>query len=571
MVKSLNFHPVKKTGGAILDVLQPKLEVRMRDFVIEASKASVNELELKVNNDINQLQNQFQRQSNVLSELQRQYDSLVLTVANESALERSTENRLIRELEEIYQGISEEKKRYVGEQLPEEIQVLWREELRRCIAINARCQNASEHPSRDECNKEFRTLLKYSKYIEPVMNALRSKRVFFSGQCYYNNWYLSRELRNIGWKADLYNWSLGAANQIFYHGQDIQLIDDGGDLVLQEYNIFLNSIYAYDVVHFSNAYGINYGSELNVYIASEFAANEEIFLLKSLGKKLVYTNNGCLDGVSQLSFSRWGDEPICNLCRWQDEPLVCNNKKNLDWGYFKKRVIDYQCLLGGNRVDFNSLPTVHESPEAYCLDADIWRPDIVIPAEHTIGTYAISQASRNGRDAVVNLYHAVGKNIKSTNIYLPLIEKLKAQGLRLTLTNPKDMPNLTIRYYQLQSDIVLEMLEYGWFGANAREAMMLGVPVICYIRPEWLESLRAELPEYANELPIVSATPDTIETVLTDLIENPLKRAEIGKRSREFMMKWHDSKPAAQRMDAIYTKLLANDRLLFAKNDTWKT
>ena len=97
---------------------------------------------------------------------------------------------------------------------------------------------------------------------------------------------------------------------------------------------------------------------------------------------------------------------------------------------------------------------------------------------------------------------------------------------------------------------------------NAREAMMLGKPVICHIRPEWLESLRQEIPEYAAELPIVNATPATVEGVLRDLLCNPEKRRKIGVRSREFAIKWHSSEAGARRFNEVYTKLLGGNALL---------
>ena len=85
------------------------------------------------------------------------------------------------------------------------------------------------------------------------------------------------------------------------------------------------------------------------------------------------------------------------------------------------------------------------------------------------------------------------------------------------------------------------MLTYGFFGANVREALMLGKPVVCYLRAEWLEQMRAEVPGYVEELPVVSATPDTVERVLRDLIADPERRREIGRRSREFALKWHSA------------------------------
>src|SRR5439155_13508894 len=49
-------------------------------------------------------------------------------------------------------------------------------------------------------------------------------RVLFIGASYYNNWYLSRELRALGWVADTFvNGGEGAA--AFLHGTDYYLSD----------------------------------------------------------------------------------------------------------------------------------------------------------------------------------------------------------------------------------------------------------------------------------------------------------------------------------------------------------
>ncbi len=103
---------------------------------------------------------------------------------------------------------------------------------------------------------------------------------------------------------------------------------------------------------------------------------------------------------------------------------------------------------------------------------------------------------------------------------------------------------------------MVDMLTFGWFGANVREGMMLGKPCVCFLRPEWIESVRREVPDYVQELPVVSATPATIYDVLKDLIEHPEKRQEIGRRSREFAVKWHSAAAGARRMDQIYSELL---------------
>jgi hypothetical protein len=408
--------------------------------------------------------------------------------------------------------------------------------------------------------QEMRFLMENQELLTPVFKLLSHKRVLFAGQAYYNGWYLSRALRQRGWKADALNWDLNPDSQIYYHGEDFSFDAKSECLTEQMLAFYLASLYAYDVFHFSNAFGICFGFPLQSLIEQQFTKYSEIILLKALGKKLVYSNNGCSDGVSQTAFSQWGPESVCSICRWRNEPSVCSDERNLDWGKFRNSVADYQCLSGGNRADYNDDPTVHEVPEFYCLDPDFWHPNIQIP-----DNFCLPVVPKN----TVRLYHAVGNkaertsengvNIKSSHVYLPLIQRLKDDGLALELIEPTGIPNKDVRFLQLQADIFLEMLTYGWFGANAREAMLLGKPVICYIRPEWLESVRQEIPAYADELPIISATPETVEAILRDLIAHPDKRNEIGKRSREFVMKWHSSETAAKRFDEIYNKLLDGD------------
>lgn len=414
--------------------------------------------------------------------------------------------------------------------------------------------------SLDEGFVEFEFLRLNHDLLRPVFHQLRSRRVLFVGQAYYNAWYLSRRLRRRGWTADLLNWDTNSATQIYYHGEDERFTGVAEDEAALNLEFYLSSIYRYDLFHFTNPHAICFGFLLQSLCEQRFGRHSEIHLLKALSKKIIYSNGGCLDGVSQSSFAKWGPEPVCNICRWKDEPAVCSDQRNLEWGAFRNEVADFQCLLGGNRADFNIDPRVHEVPEFYCLDPEVWHPDLEVPPEHRLPP---------GEPGLVRLYHAVGHkadrtfaggvNIKSSHIYEPLIAKLKAERVPVELIAPVNVPNLEVRFLQVQSDIILDMLTFGWFGANTREAMMLGKPVICFLRPEWLESVRQEIPEYVDELPIVSATPENVEAVLRDLIADPEKRAAIGSRSRAFALKWHSADVAAIRFDSIYTRLLEGD------------
>jgi len=381
-------------------------------------------------------------------------------------------------------------------------------------------------------------------------------RVLFSGQSYYHAWYLSRELRKLGWKADVLDWDPWESNQNFYHGSDIRL-DHSGRWPLARHALFyLKALKDYDIFHFSNAHGMKISWLLHEAVARRLVPYSEIALLKKLGKVVVYSNNGCMDGVSRTAFSKWGPHDTCELCGWG--PDVCNDAANLAWGKRRNELADYQIIFGSNRADYNDDPRCHEVPEFYCLDHEQWRPDIVIPSEFKLdvpeGTVKIFHAMGNYKrrtDA------KTGKNIRCTHIYVDVIERLKREGFNVELVFVQGVSSADMRYYQAQADIVVDMLTYGFFGASIREALMLGKTSVCFLRPEWLENMARERPDYVSELPVVSATPETIYEVLKDLVLNAEKRREIGRASREFAVRYHSARAAAVRFDSIYSGLLA--------------
>lgn len=448
----------------------------------------------------------------------------------------------------------------------------------------------------------------------------KTKSILFVGQAFYNSWYLSRELRNLGWETELINIDTSSFNQSFYHGEDIKFTYTQDDLRYRM-NVFVDALSRYHIFHFANKGGIyfvrdySYIGRFAKYIAvltpllkliTKNRSLEEIIqlmvrfklvrinfqkrleftnfgfwvykkivyrclylklgedwdiqLIKKLGIKIGYSNNGCLDGALKSSFSKWAPINTCKeLCKYNDHPEICSDHLNDVWGKYRNWAADYQCNIGCNKVDYNAAPEVFESPWFYCLDTSFWNPDILIPSN-----YLLSFSKET-----VKIYHSVGnfegrsyasnKNIKCTHIYLDLIDKYKQEGLPVELIFFHGIPNKVIRFYQAQADIVVDMLTFGFFGANIREAMMLGKPAVCYLRPEWLEIMREEIPEYVDELPIVSATPETVDEVLRELINNKEKREEIGRRSRAFAVKWHGSDIAAKYFDRFLQLVIQGD------------
>ncbi|MGQ3414365.1 glycosyltransferase [Natrinema sp. LN54] len=105
---------------------------------------------------------------------------------------------------------------------------------------------------------------------------------------------------------------------------------------------------------------------------------------------------------------------------------------------------------------------------------------------------------------------------------------------------------------QLQTaDIVVDQLRLGTFGVVALEAMAAGTPVICYIRDDLRE-------RYPGSLPIVNATPESIESVLRRLVSDSERRLELSADGRDYVEEYHSLPVVGERLVELYSSLGAN-------------
>lgn len=94
-------------------------------------------------------------------------------------------------------------------------------------------------------------------------------------------------------------------------------------------------------------------------------------------------------------------------------------------------------------------------------------------------------------------------------------------------------------------DAFIDQLISGEYGVAATEAMALGKPVICYIK----DSIRHCYPAH---FPVVSANPDTITSVLRELLADGHLRRRTGELSRAWAEERHDARKAAQHLADLY-------------------
>jgi len=90
------------------------------------------------------------------------------------------------------------------------------------------------------------------------------------------------------------------------------------------------------------------------------------------------------------------------------------------------------------------------------------------------------------------------------------------------------------------------------------EVMALERPVVAYLRDEDLGYLPAEM---RDDIPVISAQPDTIYDVLKELLTTRRSElAEIGRRGRAYVGRWHDPLRIAAGIVADYEAAVARRR-----------
>jgi len=133
---------------------------------------------------------------------------------------------------------------------------------------------------------------------------------------------------------------------------------------------------------------------------------------------------------------------------------------------------------------------------------------------------------------------------KGTVAVLRAIDRLAGQ-LSFDVDLVHGVPRAEALRRMQRCDIFIDQLIVGDFGMAALEAMALGKPVVAYVKP----SLRER---YPSELPVVDATPESLESVLRSLLTDPAKRTELGRLGRRFVEEHADARSRAVRLTEVY-------------------
>lgn len=380
------------------------------------------------------------------------------------------------------------------------------------------------------------------------------RSVLFLHHSYYHFLHLAAALRRRGWDAAMV--SIDPPNnpdRRFFHGEDANLYSHDAE----EFRARLHALHGviqdrFRMVHFAGVGHMSLFPENHVLTESECKPAWDFVELKDRGVKVGYTISGCNDGIRQSVYKK--HKNVCATCVWEFRPDVCSDALNAAWGSKLVAACDLVAVEAEYGHEWRNLPFVHREPLTMVLDPEHWKPDLEVPE-----TWRFPRADNElivlHGFANVETRRGGGRDIKGSRAVVAAIDRLRAEGHRVRLEHPTNIHSRDMRFLQVQADIVVDQLNLGRYGAQARESMMLGKPTICHIdrrEPAGLSELICW-----DECPLVDATEETIYSVLKRLLSSGEERERIGRASRAYAVKWHGADNAAKRFEWIYDRMMA--------------
>lgn len=165
-----------------------------------------------------------------------------------------------------------------------------------------------------------------------------------------------------------------------------------------------------------------------------------------------------------------------------------------------------------------------------------WFPNVVDPAR-----WANDEPLLMGKRPVV-LHAPTNTVIKGSSLIEPVATNLNRSGtidyVRAEYVPPSEMPAL---YRSV--DIVLEQFRLGIYSTTAIEAMASGRLVIAHLSDQVRSHIESTT---VLQIPIVEATPDTLEHILLDVARRPDHYRDIASKGPAFVREVHDGRFSAR-------------------------
>jgi len=346
----------------------------------------------------------------------------------------------------------------------------------------------------------------------PRAGAAESPRIVWGSTPLINNSYWARSMAQAGFRSESFVTHVYAANA--REDFDRVLTDEYGRAaaLVKPYLAFLSCLRRYDVV-VTSCNGL--------FLAGPISSRIQAGLLRLAGKKIVMIPFGS----DAFVYRRVRSTSLLQglLLSY---PQMARQQRRIE------RNLDYWC----ERADV--VIAGYMGPDGFgrwdvilgsvlFVELDRWRP-------------TTSYSHHDGRSGTVRICHAPNhRGLKGTEFVIDSVRQLRDEGLDVELVLLEGMPNReVVEVLCGKVDILVENMVMIAHGLNAIEGMAAGLPTLCNMSDEqYLLPFRRY--SFLGECPLVSAEPETLTSVLRELVTRPALREELGRLGRSYVEKYH--------------------------------
>lgn len=176
-------------------------------------------------------------------------------------------------------------------------------------------------------------------------------------------------------------------------------------------------------------------------------------------------------------------------------------------------------------------------------------PDLLLDVPWAVWCPVVVDVERFANDREVGgngsmrIIHAASAPLQKGSHYIepalrPLLDDGSVHFRMVTGTSSSEMPAVFAA-----ADIVIDQFRAGSYGVAACEAMAAGRVVVGHVLPQVREHVERTS---GRALPIVEATPDTLRTVVQDLLDAPDEMRRLAQEGRSFVRDVHSGEASAR-------------------------
>jgi len=373
------------------------------------------------------------------------------------------------------------------------------------------------------------------------------RSVLFLLPDYHNSFTLASKFRERGWRAEVFVPAQFAERFLF--SQDVirqWRFPWSGNRFWTLINLVVALVqYAVLCIRFRThvVYGRLHHPNLYEFELYQAGVVSEGFSFGLTVARLLYTKqvfipSGCRDEDLKEVYEGLEGESMCGNCGYYDS---CNDKDNR---FYMQRAIRYADRITNWGFHGSTVLTVR--PFRYkCLDFSRWTVPDRSARERIVVLHSHATESRNLMP---------GRNIKGTPTIDAVMERICARHPNVEYRCVTGLKPAEMLQQQQDADILIDQLHYGYWGSTGIEAMGVGCAVVCYLRPAWIDHFKNTFPA-APDIPVVSATKDSLEEVMEGLVNDRARLRVIQRRSREFAEAFYGPDGVADEVEAVLSGL----------------